>query len=357
MDDGRVLERLVARYSPSGEEALAVREFVRVARRSGYRTWVDPAGNGIAVRGRGRPELLFLGHIDTVEGDRPVRRRRGRIYGRGSVDAKGPLVAALLAGRRFAGHGTLRIVAAVGEETDSRGTRYLLRGRRPDAVIAGEPSGWDGLTIGYKGVFRFTATFRGRRSHYSGPTPTAADVAMEWVGALRAWASAHQGASMFRSPTAKVIAWSTGPPGDAEHATVTIDVRLPPGISLQAVRAALPREPGRPTLRVIARCEPVELPATNAVASALVAAIRAQGARPTVWRKGGTSDLNLAVAAWSVPGAAYGPGDSRLDHTSRESLSVADLGRSIAVLEQAFAELLGSDDRPPTLRRSADGAL
>jgi LysW-gamma-L-lysine carboxypeptidase len=356
VDDGRVLERLVARYSPSGHEAAAVREFVHLARRFGYRTRVDAAGNGIAVRGRGRPELMFLGHIDTVEGDRPVRRRRGRIHGRGSVDAKGPLVAALLAGRGFVGHGTLRIVAAVGEETDSRGARHLLRGRRPDAVIAGEPSGWDGLTVGYKGVVRFTATFRGRRTHYSRAAPTAADLAVDWVGGLREWAKAHQGASMFRSPTAKVIAWSTGPAGDAETASVTLDVRLPPGISAGSLRAALPRDPGRPAIREIARCEPVELAATNPVARALVAAIRAQGARPTLWRKGGSSDLNLAVHAWSVPGAAYGPGDSRLDHTARESLSIADLGRSVAVLGDAFAELLGAGDRAPTLRRSGDGA-
>ncbi|HTP54626.1 MAG TPA: M20/M25/M40 family metallo-hydrolase [Thermoplasmata archaeon] len=356
MDDGRLLERLVARYSPSGAEAGAVREYVRAARRLGYRTRIDGAGNGIAVRGAGRPELLFLGHIDTVEGERPVRRVRGRIHGRGVVDAKGALVSALLAGRRFAGPGTLRIVAAVGEETDSRGARHLLRGARADAVIAGEPSGWDGVTIGYKGVYRCTATFRGRRSHYSGPAPTAADLAVDWVGAVRAWAAEHRGPSMFRSPTVKVIGWSTGPAGDAEEASVTLDLRLPPGMSVRSVREALPREPGRPLLRAIAQCDPVEVPPTSPVASALVNAIRAEGARPTLWRKGGTSDLNLVAPAWSVPGAAYGPGDSRLDHTARESLSLADLARSVSVLERAFAELLGAGDRPPTLRQSGGGA-
>ncbi|MGP8078357.1 MAG: M20/M25/M40 family metallo-hydrolase [Thermoplasmata archaeon] len=356
MDDGRLLERLVARYSPSGREAAAVREFVRIAGRLGYRTRIDRIGNGIAIRGRGRPELLFLGHIDTVEGDRPTRQVRGRVHGRGSVDAKGAIVAALLAGAKFSGPGTLRIVAAVGEETDSRGARHLLRGRKPDGVIAGEPSGWDGLTIGYKGILRFEATFRGRRQHYSAPAPTAADVAIDWIGAVRAWSGARRTESAFRSPTTKVIAWSTSPEGDPEIASVTLDVRLPPGISVRQLREALPRDPGGPKIREIARAEPVDLPGTNPVAAALVAGIRAGGARPTLWRKGGTSDLNLVIAAWGIPGAAYGPGDSRLDHTARESLSVAELRRSTVVLRRAFAELLGSDARPPTLRGSAGGA-
>lgn len=104
------------------------------------------------------------------------------------------------------------------------------------------------------------------------------------------------------------------------------------------------------------RVEPVELAGTNPIAAALVSGIRAGGARPTVWRKGGTSDLNLAVTAWGIPGAACGPGDSRLDHTARESLSVAELRRSVAVLQHAFGELLGSDGRSPTLRGSDGGA-
>ena len=34
---------------------------------------------------------MLLGHIDTVPGRVPVRREGGRLYGRGAVDAKGPL--------------------------------------------------------------------------------------------------------------------------------------------------------------------------------------------------------------------------------------------------------------------------
>ncbi|MGI0129220.1 MAG: M20/M25/M40 family metallo-hydrolase, partial [Thermoplasmata archaeon] len=62
--------------------------------------------------------------MDTVEGRRPARRRGGKVHGRGAVDAKGALAAALCAGERFSGPGELTIVAAVGEETDGRGARH-----------------------------------------------------------------------------------------------------------------------------------------------------------------------------------------------------------------------------------------
>ncbi len=316
-----------------------MREFRRLARALGYATSVDRAGNGFARRGRGRPHILFLGHIDTVEGRRPVRRRAGRVHGRGSVDAKGALAAALWAGRDFAGPGQVTIVAAVGEEADSRGARHLVHRPAPDFVLVGEPSGWDGVTIGYKGELQLVATFRGRRTHYSSPAPTTTDVALDWTAAVRGLAVARHTESLFASLTAKTVAVETRRRGDAETTRVTVDFRLPPGLSTAEVLALLPTEPGHPRLSVRIRAEPIEVGRVNPTVLAVADGIRALGARPTLWRKSGTSDLNVVVPAWSVPGVAYGPGDARLDHTSRESLSLAELDRAATVLQGAFARL------------------
>jgi [amino group carrier protein]-lysine/ornithine hydrolase len=282
-----------------------------------------------------------------------VRRSGARTFGRGVVDAKGALAAALLAGSGFSGPGRLAVVAAVGEEVDSRGARHLAAGPAPDAVIVGEPSRWDGVTVGYKGELQLTATFRGKRTHYSSPTPTTADVALDWSAAVRALATARQTESLFASLTGKVVAVETRRAGDRETVRVTVDFRLPPGLSTGELLELLPREPGRPLVRVRIRVEPVEVPRANPVVLALSAAIRGQGVRPTLWRKSGTSDLNVVVPAWRVPAAAYGPGDSRLDHTARESLADDELARSVAVLEDAFAQLARGALTP---RRSAAGA-
>lgn len=353
MDESLLLERLVARYSPSDREAPAVKEFVKIARELGYRAQIDAVGNGIARRGLGHPSVAFLGHVDTVEGRLPVRCTRTRVSGRGAVDAKGALVAALVAGRDFKGPGELVVLAAVGEEKDSRGARHLLPRLRPDAVIAGEPSGWDGVAIGYKGELQVEAAFRGSRTHYSSPSPTTIDTAVEWVAAVRAFAQARTTDTPFRSLSAKVVGFASRGHGDEETARITVDLRIPPGSSTREVLRALPTEPGRPRLTTKIRVEPVEVERTNPVVAALVAGIRSLGARPILWRKSGTSDLNLVLPVWKVPGAAYGPGDARLDHTARESLPTADLARSVAVLQVAFERLHAGGSTP---RRAVGGA-
>jgi LysW-gamma-L-lysine carboxypeptidase len=351
VDEAEVLVRLLRKYSPSGSEGPAVGEFLAVARALGYSVRRDPAGNGIARRGSGRPRVVFLGHIDTVPGRRPVARAAGRIHGRGAVDAKGPLAAALVAGVGFAGPGTLEVVAAVGEETDSRGARHLARGPGPDALIAGEPSRWDGLTVGYKGDLRVRARFHGARTHYSSPHPTCADAALRWVQEVRSLPLFVPGASPFRTVTCKVVGIESGGDDD-EWASVSLDFRIPPGRTTSELLALLPRSGGQPSLERLVQVEAWEADRASPVVRALEAGIRDAGGRPTLWRKSGTSDLNLVASRWKVAGAAYGPGDPHLDHTAREWVSERELRRSVQVLASAFRQLAEESATP---RRSGGG--
>ena len=71
---------------------------------------------------------------------------------------------------------------------------------------------------------------------------------------------------------------------------------------------------------------------------ALRVAIREEGKTPRLLAKGGTADFNYA-AAWNCPLAAYGPGDSRLDHTSEERLDLDEYARSIRILKTMFRNL------------------
>src|SRR5260370_6981881 len=56
-----------------------------------------PAECGVSMR-----PIILLGHMDTVGGVIPVRLQDGALYGRGAVDAKGPLAAFLSAAARLA---------------------------------------------------------------------------------------------------------------------------------------------------------------------------------------------------------------------------------------------------------------
>ncbi|RII20540.1 acetyl-lysine deacetylase [Streptomyces sp. YIM 130001] len=80
--------------------------------------------------------------MDTVPGDLPVRSAEDRLYGRGAVDAKGPLatmICAAAGARKF--RGRIVVVGAVEEETPGSRGAMEIRGShaQPGAVVIGEP--------------------------------------------------------------------------------------------------------------------------------------------------------------------------------------------------------------------------
>src|SRR5688500_15017438 len=118
MNGWSVLRGLVEVPSPTGSEAAAVRLLQAEAQRAGFRIQHDHVGNFIAEAGHVPKLLLFVGHIDTVPGHIPVRVEGDALWGRGCVDAKGPLVAMLEAAHSHleSARVSLRIVGAVDEE-------------------------------------------------------------------------------------------------------------------------------------------------------------------------------------------------------------------------------------------------
>jgi [amino group carrier protein]-lysine/ornithine hydrolase len=53
--------------------------------------------------------------------------------------------------------------------------------------------------------------------------------------------------------------------------------------------------------------------------------------------KSGTSDMNVVGPVWQCPIVAYGPGDSALDHTPNEHLSVDEYWKAAQVVEHTIA--------------------
>jgi len=132
---------LVAIPSVSRQEAAASTWLVEQMRAAGYdRAYVDDAGNAVGELGdpSASRTIVLLGHIDTVPGNIPVRIEAAEgtesdlLFGRGSVDAKGPLATFAAGAARFgsaaAKAAALRIVVvgAVEEEAaTSKGARFI----------------------------------------------------------------------------------------------------------------------------------------------------------------------------------------------------------------------------------------
>jgi len=340
-----LLRALVSTPSVSGGESGAADVLVDFFDASGREAHVDDVGN---VRAPGDDSVLLTSHLDTVPGEIPVRVEDGELWGRGSVDATGPLAAmaaaAVETGASFAG--------VVEEETTSAGARHLVDSRdAPDAVVNGEPTGWDALAVGYRGLARATYEAETESVHSSRPEPNAVQRAVAWTERVQAafgggdgGSGAESAGSVFESVTVKPVSFDGGPTADGHGVVATVDVefRLPPGTTAGDVRAVVADCTDSGTVTWAETMPPFAASPRTPVAGALRAGIRGAGGEPTHLRKTGTCDANLYAAAWSCPVAVYGPGDSNLDHAPDERIALDAFDRGVDALTTAAAQLCTS---------------
>jgi [amino group carrier protein]-lysine/ornithine hydrolase len=346
------LEALVRIPSPTGQEEEAVRFMQRQAANDGFRVLEDEAGNFIAETGTGKRLLLFVGHIDTVPGDIPVRREGGVLHGRGTVDAKGPLVAFYEAAR---GHLdtpdlTIRIVGAVDEEGHSRGAKAVPETLDPSWILIGEPSGSDGLTLGYKGILRGTYRLTRERAHGAHRGRSAVEEAIEFWRILE---TRYRFGEHFETVQGRLDRVQTTTDGLNDTVECGFNLRLPPGIDAVVMKAEIDRA---------AEAAGIDLDIDELMAGALaskrtplvaafLSSMREQGLTPNLKRKTGTADFNLfAQRHPEVPLAAYGPGDASLDHTPHEHVSAEEFARAVEVLDRVLGALAAMRATGPVRR-------
>ena len=343
LDATALLTELLTIPSATGGEAAAVALLTSRLAGAGFDATIDEAGSCVAQWGDGPVDVVLVGHIDTVPGTIMVRREGTLLFGRGAVDAKGPLVAAICAVSRqpWSGRHRYTVVAAVDEEGDSRGARALLGRTAPDHLIVLEPSGWDAVTIGYKGCIRIRLRVDQPVHHGASGSPSAADRIVGVITALRGRADRHnQGQRIFDQIDVRVTDLASGGDGLEEWCRASVAIRIPVGVPAGDVVTQLALWCGdHVTLAVDWRCEAVRRPRSTHLASAFVRAIRNGGGTPRFKVKTGTADMNILAPAWGCPAVAYGPGDSHLDHTPDECIDVVELEQGVAVLTAVLAEL------------------
>ncbi len=325
--------------SVSTGEARLGQWLVRRLRGLGFNARRDQAGNVIAYRGSGPRETVLLGHMDTVPGWIPVRRDGAKLFGRGAVDAKGPLAAAITAITRQPPGGAQRytLIAAVEEEGSSRGARHLVSRRAPDALIVLEPSSWDAVTIGYKGSLRLRYRISQAVGHGAGPEASAADRAVTFVRLVQDHAAAwSDGKGPFDRLDARVLRFHADHDGLRDAASLTIGLRIPPGCDIDQLKSELLGFGRDAEIRLEHADAPIRSEKNTPLARRFLQAIRDQGGTPRFKVKTGTSDMNILAPVWGCPAVAYGPGDSRLDHTPDEAMDLNDYERGIEVLTQVL---------------------
>ncbi len=353
MDDADLLRGLVGIPSVSRHEAAAVEWLVARMAERGFRASVDQAGNAVGEIGDGPRQVVLLGHIDTVPGAIAVRAEGDEFFGRGAVDAKGPLAAFVAAATAPVPGVRVTVVGAVEEESPtSKGARYRATLPAPDWCVIGEPSGWAGVAVAYKGRLVVRASVERSARHGAAPGPTCVEEALAFWESARAQATLlapeagfaasardfDRSARGFEKLDCRLEAVSSESDGLVERTELRIGYRVPPGLATDAVLAqvsALAAAHGgdaRVRVETLAAEEPVRTSRGSALARAFARAIGGAGGQVTFKVKSGTSDMNVLAPAWGCAMVAYGPGDSAYDHTPMERLSLSEYARAIDVL-------------------------
>ena len=166
-----------------GERAIA--SYIRswLEHRNIETHWIEPTPGrpsivGVVRGSGGGKSLMFNGHIDTVtnlgyEGDAlSGELKDGKIYGRGSLDMKGGVAAALVAlarAKRLGLRGDVIFAGVADEEAESLGTEQLLEaGWRADGAIISEPTNLD-VVYTHKGFVWLEVDVHGLAAHGSRP--------------------------------------------------------------------------------------------------------------------------------------------------------------------------------------------
>jgi succinyl-diaminopimelate desuccinylase len=314
------------------------------------------------------PVLGYCSHIDVVPAGDPALWEHdpyaaavtgGRLHGRGSADAKGPVAAALeavavlkAAGAELAG--TLELELVADEETMGfKGAGYLVDQGiiAPDIAIVGEPTSLR-VVRAQRGATWIRIVTRGVASHGSAPE--------RGVNAIRHMSEivlrleetlSDVSHSLLGGPTISVGTIQGGHKINIVPASCAIEVdrRTVPGESEQSVLAEIDAaiELARKrfpeidaSVETLFAADPFEVAdgarvvreVSGAVTDALGKSAQTIGFR-------GASDARFLYEAGAKV-VVCGPGEIAVAHTARESIELGELERAAVAYALAFARLL-----------------
>ncbi|WP_435151488.1 M20 family metallopeptidase [Haladaptatus sp. DFWS20] len=310
----------------------------------------DEAGNVIARRGAG-PSLALVGHHDVVppdesqveDGKYVVEEHDGRLYGRGTADMKGSVVASMLAFRDAEPTYELVFASFVGEEVGGDGARHAIEnGFSPEYAIVAEGStnySKDDVTdvvIAHRGRRASIVTARGSAAHASEPEAgenaiyracDAVDIVRDCSVPTVSVLGHEVSGSVVATEIDGGSAWNVIP----AECTITIDERTVPGerADLEAVE-----EIDGVTWSVEQDLPPMECDDAEFADTVLAAATDAQDGDPEHVTKPHATDagwLSQAGTTCVVCGASE-PGEA---HTKTESVGIDVLERCYRIYRSA----------------------
>jgi len=360
----QLLERLVSfpTVNPPGDEEMIARFIAEILEKIGCRVQLQYVSehrpNVIALFGEGDKRLVFNTHMDVVpvsawnHGDpfNPVIKD-GKVYGRGTADAKGSLAAMIAALEAISTvsvslPGEIAITAVVDEEGASRGAKDLFRDFRGNFGIVGEPTGLTPV-IAHRGTLRLVITTKGKSAHSSMPEK-GVNAIYQMIPVIQAIEDLHARLSGRRhrlcgSPTVTVTKIVGGEKENIvpNQCEIIVDRRLIPGETMESaldeIRVVIEecKKHYNIDVRIKGLIEttggPAEIEETADIARIACQAVHeVTGWKPKVGGLFGTCDMVHLVSA-GIPTVVLGPGDITLAHTADEHIDIRELHQAAKV--------------------------
>ena len=347
----------LATVNPPGNEKVAADWLAELLTQMGWAPTVADLGknraNVVAIlKGTGeKPALVYNGHLDVVPvGDTPWTydpfagiSANGRLYGRGTSDMKGGLVAMVMAvdALKQAGvrlKGDLIVCGVADEETGALGAKAWVQAgglQGVGAIVIGEPTDLD-VYVAEKGACWVEVTTYGKTAHGSMPD-LGINAVMHMVTALNALVRLSlpfQPHPLFDRPTLSVGTIQGGNKTNVvpDRCTATIDMRTLPGMQheevlakirhvLDGLREAIPAF--RYDIRVIAERAPVAADPHAPIVETALTILAARGRRVIPKATPGyATDASVFQPASGAPFLIFGPGLPHLAHQPDEYIEI-----------------------------------
>ena len=383
IDSGHLIERLeklVAfdTQNPPGREVEAAHYILTCLEEMGCRAEaIDLSGErtnvvGLFENGPG-PTFAFNTHIDVVPaGDGwtsdpfRLRERDGQLFGRGSCDAKGPLVAMLeamrlLIAQRDNWSGTLLGVFVADEEVGSRGAKsYVKMAPKVDYCLIGEPTSCQ-TVIAHKGSLRPLVRVHGKTAH-SGMPDLGVNAILKSARLLEMIVEEHERTSQMEHPlvgkASLTVTRANG--GHADNVVPAscdflLDRRIIPGEDEEAVKRSIADLVERAAKESGTPAEIIDFVATTGGASetdvnhpvvkACQHACHLHNSTPSdVTGFQGGCDL-VHFKSIGAEGAVLGPGSLNVAHQPNEYVPIEELVRSVLIYQQIATTMLQGTGR------------
>ena len=329
----RLTRELVDIDSTTGREQQAGEFIARTLEGLGWHVERQPVLDGrfnVIARTDADPVVVFSTHFDCVPPFFPSREENGRVYGRGSCDAKGILLAQIAAAERLRAGGEQRIglVFVIAEERGSEGARAANAHTAAAGcrfLVNGEPTD-NRLATATRGVYRVRLHATGRAAHSSLPElgESAIDKLLDALMTLRTveWPSDPDLGRAFY--TTGLISGGVAPNVISPSANAELMFRTVGGPD--AIRGLIQKHVGHlVSVEDVLVVPPVRLTTMAGFDTAVFSF---------------TTDIPW-LDRWGRP-LLLGPGSVTVAHTADEYCEVAELARAADLYEQLAQTLLRS---------------